>query len=219
MNSRMPWDCAVIQGRLRRCFAGPTDWRGPAIYGPFCCTMIPGNDNNSPQVKSNVWNGLCLKFSAWFHELGRLGRPSSRDTRGPVREAGVRHRKYARLSLARTRAPASSRTRRSRCCIESSQEGVLSSPRRGPGTGSLIDMSIVNFLLSGSHVVPQPLLGAVAGGARSNLDVCAPAVPAWGFPLLLSFFSQSPSRVSGLEGGPFAPGLVLSFLISVLAVY
>lgn len=65
-----------------------------------------------------------------------------RDTLGPVREAGVRHRRYARLSLA---APASSRARCSGCCIKSPQEGVLPSPRGGLETGSLIDMSIVNF--------------------------------------------------------------------------
>lgn len=65
-----------------------------------------------------------------------------RDTLGPFREAGVRHKKYARLSLARTRVI----SRKMPWMLHREPPGgCLAFPKGDPETGSLIDMSIVIF--------------------------------------------------------------------------
>lgn len=101
-NSDRLQDCAVIHGQLRGCFAANC-----AEEDLISRTMIPENHDVSPEKKSDAWSWPASRILSLVPQARspRQALESSmrRDTLGPVTEAGVRHRKYARLSLARTR--------------------------------------------------------------------------------------------------------------------
>lgn len=91
-----------MYGQLRGCFAA--NWTDADLISVdyFCWTVL--ELMTTPRRREQCLEFACdSRAPVWFHGLGRLGRSSSRDILGPVREAGVRHRRYARLSLARTR--------------------------------------------------------------------------------------------------------------------
>lgn len=166
---------------------------------------IPGTGPASP------------KSSVWFHKLGRLGRPFEssmrRDTPGPVREAGVRHREICPTEpRPRPRHPAqdvldiASRAPRRRFSPSPSPRGTLRRAARSA-------RQLTTFW--------KPRCAAVSAGrscrrARSNVDVCV--VPC--LPRVVLFFPFSccplPASLVWRVEARSQSDLVLRFLISVL---